>query len=122
MVRRCRSTAPPPKHFNEGVAGLPALPELRGSIPGVLDKSQTSRVLRHEKSTLHFARFDPYIATSHGISHLNTFDFEEPSGSKRIVLEHIPGMGLLWRWVPNARTTIQGVKEGMFPRPVDVCG
>lgn len=107
---------------------LPAVPgpfpELSGSVPGVLDPDQPSRLLRTPQSTLSFASFDPEIAVSHGLSRLSNLSLndEERCRAKRIVIETIPGHGSFWRWVPRARKRDHVFDEGTFPRLVDICG
>jgi hypothetical protein len=98
--------------------------QLDGTEPGVFDKTQRSRLLRHPKSTLSFASFDPYVATPRDaaadISNLSLD--EEKCRPKRVVIENIPGRGSFWRWVPSARKQEGVDDEGSFPRLMELCG
>ena len=102
----------------------PSVIHLEGTEPGVLDKTQRSRLLRCQNSTLSFASFDPYVATPHDpttrISELSLD--EEKCRPKRIVIENVPGHGSFWRWVPSARKQEGVDDEGIFPRLVEICG
>jgi hypothetical protein len=116
---------PPPRH-HQPQAG-PSVIHLEGPKPGVLDKTQSRRLLRHRNSTLSFASFDPHVASfrdpaAHGISGLSLTEDTDKCRPKRIVIENVPGHGSFWRWVPSARKQ-EGVNdEGSFPRLIDLCG
>ncbi|KAF8906536.1 hypothetical protein CPB84DRAFT_1770028 [Gymnopilus junonius] len=99
-------------------------PELSGTISGVLDPEQPSRLLRTPQSILSFASFDPEVALPHGLSRLSNLSLNDEGRccAKRIVIETIPGRGSFWRWVPTARKRDHVFDEGTFPRLVDVCG
>jgi hypothetical protein len=102
----------------------PSVIHLEGTEPGVLDRTQRSRLLRRQNSTLSFASFDPYVATPRDpaadISGLSLD--EEQCRPKRIVIENVPGHGSFWRWVPSARKQEGVDDEGIFPRLIEVCG
>jgi len=95
---------------------------LDGAEPGILDKTQRSRLLRRQTSTLSFASFDPYVATPRDpdISQLSLD--EDKCRPKRIVIENVPGHGSFWRWVPSARKQEGVDDEGNFPRLIELCG
>lgn len=104
----------------------PPQPEIRlvsGNVPGVLDPTQPSRLLRLPGSKLTFASFDPYIATPHELNVDNLSMNDRPEcRPKRIVIETIPDGRSFWRWVPSARKQEDVNDEGSFPRLVDICG
>ncbi|KDR75897.1 hypothetical protein GALMADRAFT_68821 [Galerina marginata CBS 339.88] len=114
MVRRPKLTPPP---------DVPTLLDVSGSVPGILDPTQPSRLLRYSNSTLSFASFDPDIAAPIGISRLGSLSLsDEQCPPKRIVIETIPGKGTFWRWIPRARKVEHVMDEGTFPRVVLLCG
>lgn len=98
-------------------------PQLRGSIPGLLDATQPSRLLRDPASKLYFASFDPFTARqddgTHGLRNLSLT--EQLYRPKRVVVEITP-TGSFWRFVPRA-TRDDGLRnEEHWPRLVDICG
>ena len=108
--------------FQKAKAG-PSVVHLEGPVPGILDKSQRSRLLRHPNSTLSFAAFDPYLATSRDPSDLSNLSLDDDRcRPRRIVIETVPGRGSFWRWVPSARKQEGVDDEGIFPRLIDICG
>jgi len=101
----------------------PSVIRLEGPEPGVLDKSQRSRLLRHPHSRLSFATFDPYTATPRDPSDISKLSLDdEKCRPKRIVIEMVPRRGSFWRWVPSARKQDGVADEGVFPRLVEICG
>ncbi|KAF8161091.1 hypothetical protein B0H34DRAFT_788231 [Crassisporium funariophilum] len=99
------------------------LPIISGTIPGLVDRTQPSRVLRTPESTLSFAYFDPGTATSHDIPDLDKLSLKDQlCRPKRIVVETIPNRGSSWRFVPNALLDHDANDEGQFPRIVNICG
>ncbi|KAF8973274.1 hypothetical protein BDZ97DRAFT_2070350 [Flammula alnicola] len=101
----------------------PSVIQISGSVPGVLDPTQPSRLLRTPTSILSFASFDPYIAIPHELTDLGNLSLQdELCRPKRIVLETIPGHGSFWRWVPSARKEEDVDDEGTFPRLISICG
>ena len=95
---------------------------LFGTVPGILDPTQPSRLLRYPHSTLSFASFDPLTAVNNeGLqNHSNQGGFRP----KRIVIETVLGQDgfSTWRFVPRARRE-QGVDdEGIWPRVIEICG
>ena len=110
-------------------------PLLSGTIPGVLDPSQSSRLLRTPSTLLFFAAFDPLTARGNGFPNFASLHIDpkaskrthpEPmtsSNGKRIVIETDPENGVCsWRFVPRAKTEGVFLDEGSFPRLVKLCG
>jgi hypothetical protein len=98
-------------------------PQLRGSVPGVLDNTQPSRLLRDPASKLYFASFDPFTARQDdGADRLRNLSLNEQLyRPKRVVIEMTPTRSF-WRFVPRV-TKDDGLKnEEHWPRLVDVCG
>ncbi|KAF9268875.1 hypothetical protein L218DRAFT_984200 [Marasmius fiardii PR-910] len=90
---------------------------ISGSTPGLLDPSQTQRVLRSPNSRLSFAYHDPRTASTHhtlGVDH-------DLSKSRRVVIE-AQGGALTWRFVPKALLDKGVADEGQWPRVIDICG
>lgn len=101
----------------------PSVIRLEGAEPGILDKSQRSRLMRHPHSKLSFATFDPYTATPRDPSDISKLSLDdEKCRPKRIVIEMVPRQGSFWRWVPSARRQDGVGDEGVFPRLVEICG
>lgn len=98
--------------------------KISGSIPGQLDPTQPSRLLRQPRSTLSFAAFDPRAASAQQ----DVPDFRKLSiqdelyRPKRIVVETAPSGASFWRFVPNARREEGVCDEGQWPRVVVICG
>lgn len=100
----------------------PQVPALEGNVPGQLDPSQVSRLLRQSNSTLSFAWFDPTTAAPFTVSRLGSLSLDDGCRVQRIVIETRPGIGSSWRWVPRARLRSHLQDEGTFPRVVQICG
>ena len=98
-------------------------PQLRGSVPGLLDDTQPSRLLRDPASQLHFASFDPFAARQDdGADRLRNLSLNEQLyRPKRVVVEITP-TGSFWRFVPRATKDDSLKNEESWPRLVDVCG
>ena len=95
---------------------------LQWSVPGLLDSSQPSRILRHPDATLAFAMFDPLAATGQE-SPAPIYPCDVPPGyPKRIVIETLPKMGTTWRFVESAARAPGMSGEGSWPRLAMVCG
>jgi hypothetical protein len=94
------------------------LRSLLGPHPSQLDKTQTSRVLRHPDAKLLFASFHPLAASNvhPGPAH------DGSSNPKRIVIETHPNGLSHWRFVPRARLAEGVSDEGSWPRLVDFLG
>ncbi|KAG6866343.1 hypothetical protein C0991_005264 [Blastosporella zonata] len=107
-------------HYN-ATPGPSSLPRLM--TPGLLDRSQTKRIRRHPDSDISFATYDYYTARSDA-----TPDFEQLSlkeelyRSARVVIETLPSGASTWRFVPRARKADGVPDEGIWPRPVEICG
>lgn len=113
----------PRRFFSQPLAPSPTIGALSGPIPGLLDPTQPSRLLRTPDVTLSFAAFDPYVAQSGTVPKFDRLSLgDNGCRPKRIVIETIPGQGSLWRWVPGALKK-EGVQdEGMFPRIIKIQG
>lgn len=106
-----------------GPSQIPVTHSLFGTVPGVLDPTQPSRLLRFPGSTLSFASFHPFTA-SNVQEPQRTSNGDEPCRPKRIVIESVLGRDgfSTWRFVPRARRE-QGVEdEGVWPRVIEICG
>jgi hypothetical protein len=99
-------------------------PSISGPIPGLLDPSQPSRLLRVPNSALSFATFDPKTATAEkAIPDLQKLSInEELYRPKRVVIETTPNGSSFWRFVPRANREDGVTDEGHWPRVVDICG
>jgi hypothetical protein len=96
---------------------------ISGSVPGILDKSQSARLLRHPSSTLSFASFDPHAATQTDVPDLRKLSIHhELYRSKRIVIESMKDGECFWRFVPRAKREAGCLDEGTWPRVVEICG
>ena len=97
--------------------------QLRGSVPGVLDDTQPSRLLRDPASKLYFASFDPFTARQDdGADRLRNLSLNEQLyRPKRVVIEMNP-TGSFWRFVPRVMKDDGLKNEEHWPRLVDVCG
>ncbi|RDB16791.1 hypothetical protein Hypma_002622 [Hypsizygus marmoreus] len=100
------------------------IPKLSGMNPGLLDATQVQRLCRRPGSTLSFASFDPYTASSHQeVPDFRNLSLnEELYRPKRIVVETLPTGESTWRFVPSARRDEGVVDEGAWPRAVEICG
>ncbi|KIJ67930.1 hypothetical protein HYDPIDRAFT_107472 [Hydnomerulius pinastri MD-312] len=95
---------------------------LRGTQPGLLDPSQSSRLLRDPDSKLIFASFDPRTALADD-SYINTLNINDDlPPPKRVVIETSPKSISFWRFVPRARLEEGVLNEGIWPRDVYICG
>ena len=104
------------------VPPTPPIPRyLGGSTPGLLDPTQSDRILSHRGATLTFATFD--LHTASGGQNVQLSGEPGSNHSSRIVIETIPGshQPSKWRFVPTARCA-DGVTEGNWPRFIDICG
>ncbi|EGN99838.1 hypothetical protein SERLA73DRAFT_72622 [Serpula lacrymans var. lacrymans S7.3] len=97
---------------------------LQGTTPGLLDSSQSKRVLRFSNSKLHFASFDPRTAyAGDEIPDIRKMSLKEDQPRpKRIVIETTPEGLSSWRFVPRALLEEGVVEEGSWPRVVNICG
>ncbi|KAJ7218062.1 hypothetical protein GGX14DRAFT_599489, partial [Mycena pura] len=96
---------------------------IAGTIPGVLDPHQPSRLLRRPSSTLSFASFDPRVASAdHGWDLRSLSLNEELYRPKRVVIETTCSGESFWRFVPRARLDDAVIDEGKWPRVIDICG
>lgn len=111
------------------------LPLLSGTVPGLLDPSQPSRLLRTPTSSLFFATFDPLAARASNFPNPTSLHIEREavapgrvnstsSNGKRIVVETDPENGTCsWRFVPRAKVDVAlSGSEGPWPRLVELCG
>ena len=97
--------------------------QVSGTIPGVLDPTQPSRILQTQTSVLSFASYEPRTATSEPIPDFGSLSLDdERYRPKRIVIETIPGKGNFWRFLPNAIKEQYVEDEGTFPRLIKICG
>ncbi|EIM83012.1 uncharacterized protein STEHIDRAFT_171126 [Stereum hirsutum FP-91666 SS1] len=97
--------------------------QISGNIPGVLDPTQTSRLLRIPTATLSFAAFDPRAATTDsGLGFPSISLNEELYRPKRVVIESLPDGRSFWRFVPRAKWEPDVEDEGDWPRIIDICG
>lgn len=94
-----------------------------GPVPGVLDPTQKARILRDERSVLHFSAFDPLTAGGQDASlNLRKLNLdEEKHPPKRIVIEVAPTGKSTWRFVPSARRDEGVDNEGIWPRVIHIC-
>lgn len=111
--------------MNAGPSSQP-WPSLSGSVPGVLDSSQRTRLMRSTDSVLSFASFDPHTAAAHepqeSLEARRASINQDPHQPKRIVIETTGSGEQFWRFVPRARRD-EGVEhEGRWPRLIDLCG
>ncbi|KAG1862566.1 hypothetical protein DFJ58DRAFT_725404 [Suillus subalutaceus] len=97
---------------------------IRGTQPGLLDPTQSSRLLRAPDSRLSFASFDPRTALAgEDIPDLHKLSIgEDLPPPKRIVIETTPKGTSFWRFVPKARLDGGVRDEGFWPRVVEICG
>ncbi|KAJ7647326.1 hypothetical protein FB45DRAFT_998488 [Roridomyces roridus] len=97
---------------------------ISGTVPGLLDKQQSQRLLRRPSSTLSFASFDPRTALGdHGWDLRGLSLNEELYRPKRVVIETTcGGEASTWRFVPKARLEEGVVDEGQWPRVIEICG
>lgn len=109
------------------------LPLLSGPIPGLLDSSQSSRLLRTPTCSLFFAAFDPLTARANNLPNLSALHIDPGSSSdrvncktsgKRVVIETDPESGTCsWRFVPRVKVENEVLgDEGPWPRVVVLCG
>ena len=96
--------------------------QVSGTVPGVLDPTQPSRILQTQASVLSFASYEPRTATSEQIPDLSNLSLDdERCRPKRIVIETIPSKGNFWRFVPSAVGEQYVEDEGTFPRLIKIC-
>lgn len=104
-------------------------PFLSGTVPGLMDPSQPTRLLRTPSSSIFFAAFDPLAAHAsifpniHSSKRFKHANSAEPN-AKRIVIETDPENGTcVWRFVPRAKIEDGSFgNEGSWPRLVKLCG
>ncbi|KAL0576666.1 hypothetical protein V5O48_005326 [Marasmius crinis-equi] len=90
---------------------------LSGTMPGLLDPTQSQRLLRHPHSKLAFAFYDPRTTST-----LPQPDpLQDLCKDRRVVLESL-GNAVTWRLVPRALVDEGVTDEGLFPRVVNICG
>ncbi|ETW80475.1 hypothetical protein HETIRDRAFT_434570 [Heterobasidion irregulare TC 32-1] len=107
--------APRPSHV--------ASRSISGSQPGLLDPSQTARLLRLPGTILSFAAFHPRVASSEIRIDVDKLSLnEELYRPKRVVIETLPDGDSFWRFVPRARRGISVEDEGAWPRVINICG
>ena len=96
----------------------PTLPLLRGTQPGLLDPSQSSRLLVDPQASLHFATFDGSIANGDPRN-----SESPPNERRRIVIETFHGRSdpCRWRFVPPALMSPGLQSEGTWPRVISIC-
>lgn len=112
--------APTNSQYNQPSMSNLSYPTISGPVPGVLDPTQPSRILRHESSILAFLTYDPCTAGGRG-------QFYKAAQSRellaqRVVAEQIPGEFPTWKFVPSARRDTGLEDEGVWPRIVNICG
>ena len=96
---------------------------ISGSQPGLLDPSQTARLLRLPGTILSFAAFHPRAASSEIHIDVDKLSLnEELYRPKRVVIETLPDGDSFWRFVPRARRGIGVEDEGAWPRVINICG
>ena len=91
---------------------------LQGSVPGLLDPTQSRRLLCDTETTLLFATFDPRSATG---DLLSAHDEVPPGRRDRIVIETTRGASR-WRFVPPPVYAPGGVLEASWPKCLTICG
>jgi len=97
--------------------------QLRGSVPGVLDDTQPSRLLRDPTSKLYFASFDPLTARQDdGAERLRNLSLNEQLYRPKRVVVEITLTGSFWRFVPRVTRDDGRKNEEHWPRLVDICG
>ncbi|KAG9221127.1 hypothetical protein CCMSSC00406_0005434 [Pleurotus cornucopiae] len=102
----------------------PPLRILSGSLPGLIDPSQRTRLLRGSNGQLIFATHDARAASAHfDVEDVRKLDINDtPLRPKRIVIEISSSGYCRWRFVPKARLEDGVVDEGTWPRVVNICG
>ena len=108
------STYPPPDFCVTGNGPL----VLTGSSVGVLDHTQSSRILNSPTSSLSFATFHPYA----GSAASSTACCLLPSCSGRIIVETLSDGSSVWRPIPLAVGASSLSDEGSWPRLINICG
>ncbi|KAI0092947.1 hypothetical protein BDY19DRAFT_398310 [Irpex rosettiformis] len=92
---------------------------ISGTVVGILDPTQATRLLSSPGSRLAFATFDPKTA-SVVTRKLSVQD--ELCGQKRVVIETLLNGENFWRWVPRAKGVDSAGGEGSWPRVISICG
>ena len=92
---------------------------ISGTIVGLLDPTQPTRLLSTPQSKLSFATFHPRAASA---STRNLTAQDELCSKKRVVIEILPTGECFWRWVPRAKGVDNVADEGSWPRIVSICG
>lgn len=92
---------------------------ISGTTTGLLDPTQSSRILSAPGSRLSFATFHPRTASA-VTRKLSTRD--ELCSQKRVVIETLVGGESFWRWVPRAKGVENTNDEGAWPRIINICG
>ncbi|KAI0699249.1 hypothetical protein BC835DRAFT_584725 [Cytidiella melzeri] len=92
---------------------------ITGTVVGLLDPTQATRLLSAPGSRLSFATFHPRTASA-GSRQLSTQD--ELCSQKRVVIETLPSGENFWRWVPRAKGVDTVAGEGTWPRVINICG
>ena len=100
-------------------AGPSQILKISGSVVGILDPTQATRLLSSPGSRLAFATFHPEAA-SVASRKLSTQD--ELCSQKRGVIETLPSGENFWRWVPRAKGVDSLGGEGSWPRVINICG
>jgi hypothetical protein len=100
-------------------SGPSQIPILSGTIVGLLDSQQATRLLSTPDSKLYFATFHPRTASA-SARKLSTQD--ELCSQKRVVIETLASGESFWRWVPRAKGVDAAGGEGSWPRVINICG
>ena len=91
---------------------------LAGSAIGVLDQTQSSRILNSKTSRLSFATFHPCAGSAAGSAACCLL----PSYSDRIIVETLSDGSSVWRPIPLAVGASSLSDEGSWPRLINLCG
>ena len=108
------STYPSPEFCVSGKGPL----VLTGSSLGVLDQTQSSRILNSPTSRLSFAAFHPCAGSAANSSAHCLL----PSYSSRIIIETLSDGSSVWRPIPLAVGASSLSDEGSWPRLINICG
>lgn len=92
---------------------------ISGTVVGILDPTQATRLLSSPGSILSFATFHPRTASATSRK-LSTQD--ELCSQKRVVIETLVSGENFWRWVPRAKGVDHVDGEGLWPRVINICG
>ncbi|KAJ8076452.1 hypothetical protein PM082_000875 [Marasmius tenuissimus] len=90
---------------------------ISGTTPGLLDVTQSQRLLRHPNSKLTFASYDPRTTPAG----LQADPLLDSCKDRRVALD-VLGTSVVWRPVPRAILDEGVTDEGLFPRVINICG